>query len=102
MIQLSGMLTDYCQSAIETKVLLPDSRLFDSSVTNDTENVQKLVHSTRNQYMTTDSFLQVRFFVLDETDRIVSDNKDVIMKVFNRLPKGGAGLARLQVGTDYL
>eukprot|EP00878_Enallax_costatus_P008705 GHUV01009099.1.p1 GENE.GHUV01009099.1~~GHUV01009099.1.p1 ORF type:complete len:403 (+),score=110.41 GHUV01009099.1:2406-3614(+) len=40
---------------------------------------------------------QVRFFVLDETDRIVSDNKDVIMKIFKRLPKGGAGLARLQV-----
>eukprot|EP00878_Enallax_costatus_P008760 GHUV01009156.1.p1 GENE.GHUV01009156.1~~GHUV01009156.1.p1 ORF type:complete len:518 (+),score=137.30 GHUV01009156.1:119-1672(+) len=40
---------------------------------------------------------KVRFFVLDETDRIVSDNKDVIMKIFKRLPKGGAGLARLQV-----
>jgi ATP-dependent RNA helicase DDX1 len=39
---------------------------------------------------------QVRFFVLDEADRLM-DNEDTIMKLFKRLPKGGAGLARLQV-----
>lgn len=40
--------------------------------------------------------LQIRFFVLDEADRLL-DSEDVIMKLFKRLPKGGAGLARLQV-----
>jgi superfamily II DNA/RNA helicase len=40
----------------------------------------------------------VRFFVLDEADRLM-DNEDTIMKLFKRLPKGGAGLARLQVRT---
>lgn len=43
------------------------------------------------------SFPQIRFFVLDEADRLL-DSEDVIMKLFRRLPKGGAGLARLQVG----
>lgn len=28
------------------------------------------------------------------------DNEDTIMKLFKRLPKGGAGLARLQVRSD--
>lgn len=40
--------------------------------------------------------MQVRFFVLDEADRLM-DNEDTIMKLFKRIPKGGAGLARLQV-----
>lgn len=35
---------------------------------------------------------QVRFFVLDEADRLVADNPDVIMSVFKRLPKVGACL----------
>jgi ATP-dependent RNA helicase DDX1 len=39
---------------------------------------------------------QIRFFVLDEADRLL-DSEDVIMKIFKRLPKGGSGLARLQV-----
>jgi superfamily II DNA/RNA helicase len=38
----------------------------------------------------------VQFFVLDEADRLM-DNEDAIMKLFKRLPKAGAGLARLQV-----
>jgi len=41
---------------------------------------------------------QVRFFVLDEADRLM-DSEDVIMKLFRRLTKGGAGLARLQVSS---
>lgn len=44
---------------------------------------------------------QVRFFVLDEADRLM-DNEDTIMKLFKRMPKGGAGLARLQVGEAEL
>ncbi|GFR40732.1 hypothetical protein Agub_g1342 [Astrephomene gubernaculifera] len=40
---------------------------------------------------------QVRFFVLDEADRLISDNPDVILKLFARLPKGGTGVNRLQV-----
>lgn len=46
-------------------------------------------------------WLQIRFFVLDEADRLL-DSEDVIMKLFRRLPKGGAGLARLQVGSSGL
>jgi hypothetical protein len=34
--------------------------------------------------------------VLDEADRLI-DNLDVVMNIFNRLPKSGAGLDRLQV-----
>ena len=34
--------------------------------------------------------------MLDEADRLL-DSEDVIMKLFKRLPKAGAGLARLQV-----
>lgn len=44
---------------------------------------------------------QVRFFVLDEADRLM-DSEDVIMKLFRRLPKGGAGLARLQVSGMWM
>lgn len=40
---------------------------------------------------------KVRFFVLDEADRLIADNEDVLTRLFRRLPKGGAGLARLQV-----
>lgn len=40
--------------------------------------------------------VQIRFYVLDEADRLL-DSEDVIMKLFRRLNKGGAGLARLQV-----
>ena len=40
----------------------------------------------------------VRFFVLDEADRLVDqDGLEVVMQLFNALPKGGAGTARLQV-----
>jgi hypothetical protein len=45
--------------------------------------------------------LQVQFFVLDEADRLM-DKEDTIMKLFKRLPKAGAGLARLQVGLCVL
>ncbi|GLC38638.1 hypothetical protein PLESTB_000455000 [Pleodorina starrii] len=40
---------------------------------------------------------QVRFFVLDEADRLIADNPDVVTKMYNRLPKGGTGVNRLQV-----
>ncbi|KAF8064578.1 DDX1 [Scenedesmus sp. PABB004] len=40
---------------------------------------------------------RVRFLVLDEADRLVADAADVVAKLFARLPKGGAGAARLQV-----
>ncbi|EFJ48542.1 hypothetical protein VOLCADRAFT_90875 [Volvox carteri f. nagariensis] len=40
---------------------------------------------------------QVRFFVLDEADRLIADNPDVVTKIYNRLPKGGTGVNRLQV-----
>ena len=40
----------------------------------------------------------VRFFVLDEADRLVDqDGLDMVMQLYNALPKGGAGTARLQV-----
>eukprot|EP00879_Flechtneria_rotunda_P016993 GHRR01017789.1.p1 GENE.GHRR01017789.1~~GHRR01017789.1.p1 ORF type:complete len:516 (+),score=173.42 GHRR01017789.1:811-2358(+) len=39
---------------------------------------------------------KIRFFVLDEADRLL-DNEDVLLKLFKRLPKVGAGVARLQV-----
>ena len=41
---------------------------------------------------------QVKFFVLDEADRLLdTGNRDAILKLFRRLPKSGAGAARLQV-----
>ena len=41
---------------------------------------------------------QVKFFVLDEADRLLdTGNRDAITKLFRRLPKSGAGAARLQV-----
>ncbi|PSC75014.1 ATP-dependent RNA helicase DDX1 [Micractinium conductrix] len=41
---------------------------------------------------------QVQFFVLDEADRLLdTGNQEVIMKMFQRFPKGGSGVARLQV-----
>ncbi|KAI7842747.1 hypothetical protein COHA_003675 [Chlorella ohadii] len=41
---------------------------------------------------------QVKFFVLDEADRLLdTGNQDVIMKMFRRFPKAGAGVSRLQV-----
>ena len=44
------------------------------------------------------SLASVRFFVLDEADRLLdTGNSDTIMKLFNRFPKSGTGTARLQV-----
>ncbi|KAG2489591.1 hypothetical protein HYH03_011872 [Edaphochlamys debaryana] len=40
---------------------------------------------------------QIRFFVLDEADRLIADNPDVVTKIYSRLPKGGTGVNRLQV-----
>lgn len=41
---------------------------------------------------------QVKFFVLDEADRLLdTGNREAILKLFRRLPKSGAGAARLQV-----
>ncbi|PNW85486.1 hypothetical protein CHLRE_03g188750v5 [Chlamydomonas reinhardtii] len=40
---------------------------------------------------------QIRFFVLDEADRLIADNPDVITKLYGRLPKQGTGIHRLQV-----
>ena len=41
---------------------------------------------------------QVKFFVLDEADRLLdTGNREAIMKLFRRLPKSGTGAARLQV-----
>ena len=43
----------------------------------------------------------IRFFVLDEADRLVDqDGLELVMQLFNALPKGGAGIARLQVGAQ--
>jgi len=40
----------------------------------------------------------VRFFVLDEADKLLeTGNREAILKIFQRLPKGGSGTARLQV-----
>lgn len=40
----------------------------------------------------------VRFFVLDEADRLLdTGNQEIILKMFRRFPKGGTGVARLQV-----
>ncbi|KAF5826386.1 concanavalin A-like lectin/glucanase domain-containing protein [Dunaliella salina] len=39
---------------------------------------------------------QAKFFVLDEADRLI-DNLDVVLSLYNRLPKSGTGLDRLQV-----
>lgn len=40
----------------------------------------------------------VRFFVLDEADRLLDTGSlDTIMKLFGRFPKAGSGEARLQV-----
>ena len=42
--------------------------------------------------------VQVRFFVLDEADRLLdTGNQDTIMQIFRRFPKTGAGANRLQV-----
>ena len=44
------------------------------------------------------SFSQVRFFVLDEADRMVdSQNIDSVMSLYNACPGGGSGENRLQV-----
>lgn len=41
---------------------------------------------------------RVRFFVLDEADRLLdTGNRDTILKIFQRLPKQGTGMERLQV-----
>jgi ATP-dependent RNA helicase DDX1 len=41
---------------------------------------------------------QVKFFVLDEADRLLdTGNREAILKLFRKLPKSGAGAARLQV-----
>ena len=40
----------------------------------------------------------VRFFVLDEADRLVDqEGLELVMQLFSALPKGGSGTARLQV-----
>jgi ATP-dependent RNA helicase DDX1 len=42
---------------------------------------------------------QVKFFVLDEADRLLdTGNQELIMKMFRRFPQAGAGVSRLQVG----
>jgi ATP-dependent RNA helicase DDX1 len=40
---------------------------------------------------------QVRFLILDEADRLVEDNKELIFDVFRACPSGGGGEHRLQV-----
>ena len=41
----------------------------------------------------------VKFFVLDEADRLLdTGNQPDILNLFQRMPKGAAGAARLQVG----
>jgi superfamily II DNA/RNA helicase len=42
------------------------------------------------------ALVQVRFFVLDEADRLV-DHLEEVMTLFKRLPKAGVGIDRLQV-----
>jgi diaminopimelate decarboxylase len=43
------------------------------------------------------ALVQVRFFVLDEADRLI-DHLEEVMTLFKRLPKAGVGIDRLQVG----
>ena len=41
---------------------------------------------------------QIRFFILDEADSLLeTGNLDIIMKIYNALPKVGVGFDRLQV-----
>ena len=40
---------------------------------------------------------QVRFFILDEADRLVDDSLNGILDVFRSLPLGGTATNRLQV-----
>lgn len=43
----------------------------------------------------------IRFFVLDEADRLLStDSLDSVMELFNKCPGGGAGQHRLQVNAN--
>ena len=43
----------------------------------------------------------VKFFVLDEADRLLdTGNLDVIMKIFQRLPKASSGTHRLQASSE--
>ncbi len=40
----------------------------------------------------------VKYFVLDEADRLLDNgNQDVILKLYQRFPKAGTGVSRLQV-----
>ncbi|CAG9464204.1 unnamed protein product [Pedinophyceae sp. YPF-701] len=44
------------------------------------------------------SLAAVRFFVLDEADRLTDDDvRAMVLKMFKMMPKGGAGVERLQV-----
>lgn len=44
------------------------------------------------------SLAAIKFFVLDEADRLLdSGDADTVYDLFSRLPKGGSGTARLQV-----
>jgi hypothetical protein len=47
------------------------------------------------------ALLQVRFFVLDEADRLI-DHLDEVMSLFKRIPKAGVGIDRLQVSDGSL
>lgn len=40
---------------------------------------------------------QVRFFVMDEADRLADNNPSEVGKIFKRLPQTGHGINRLQV-----
>lgn len=45
----------------------------------------------------------VKFFVLDEADRLLdTDSQKMIMKLFSKLPKAATGTQRLQVGQASL
>ena len=60
-----------------------------------TGTLAQTMHFLRNGKL---SPRNLTFFILDEADRLLDDgNKDDILKIFGRMPKGGAGEHRLQV-----
>ena len=60
-----------------------------------TGTLAQTMHFLRNGKLSPQN---LTFFILDEADRLLDDgNKDDIMKIFGRMPKGGAGESRLQV-----